>query len=154
MPLTFVSFVSLWFIILSPHAKPNISSPPHHPVAATVTWIYDHSDCNILGLGIGANTAIFSLINGVLLKPLPNPQADRLIRIYQPFRNFNRIPLSYPDYLDFSATQHSFDAYSGLSTGRLQPFGARRAGTYQRFVCLGSVLQSFRTAVFDWASVW
>jgi hypothetical protein len=38
----------------------------------------------ILGLGIGANTAIFSLIEGILLKPLPYPNAERLVRILQP----------------------------------------------------------------------
>ena len=64
----------------------------------------------ILGLGIGANTAIFSLINGVLLKPLPYPHPERLVQLFQPFRNFDRVRLSYPDYLDFSANQHSFDA--------------------------------------------
>jgi putative ABC transport system permease protein len=64
----------------------------------------------IFGLGIGANTAIFSLINGVLLEPLPYPHSARLMQLFQPFRNFDRVSLSYPDYLDFGANQQSFDA--------------------------------------------
>ncbi len=61
----------------------------------------------ILGLGIGANTAIFSLINGVLLKPLPYPEADRLVRIFQPTQEIDQMKMAYSDYLDFRASQHS-----------------------------------------------
>src|SRR5258708_40102222 len=66
----------------------------------------------ILGLGIGANTAIFSLINGVLLKPLPYPRAERLVMIYQPTQGVPRMNVAYSDYLDFSASQHSLQDLS------------------------------------------
>ena len=62
----------------------------------------------ILGFGIGANIAIFSLINSVLLKPLPYPRADRLVEIFQPLRTIQKFYVCYPDYLDFCATQRSF----------------------------------------------
>jgi putative ABC transport system permease protein len=61
----------------------------------------------ILGLGIGANTAIFSLINGVLFKPLPYPQGDRLVMIYQPTQDVARMPMAYSDYVDFRGGQHT-----------------------------------------------
>jgi hypothetical protein len=50
----------------------------------------------ILGLGIGANTTIFSLIDAVLLKPLPYPQAGQLVRVFQPLRNLDRFPVTIP----------------------------------------------------------
>src|SRR5246127_790865 len=83
----------------------------------------------IFGIGIGANTAIFSLVNGVLLKPLPYPHAERLVQIFQPFRNFDRLPLSYPDYLDFSANQHSFHA---LMIYRQEDFNLSSRGAPER----------------------
>jgi hypothetical protein len=41
----------------------------------------------ILGFGIGLNAAIFSLINAVILKPLPYPNPERLVRVSQPYQN-------------------------------------------------------------------
>ena len=62
----------------------------------------------ILGLGIGGNTTIYSVIEAVLLKPLPYPHPEQLVQVYQAFRSFDRLPLDYPDYVDIKAGQHSF----------------------------------------------
>jgi putative ABC transport system permease protein len=64
----------------------------------------------ILGFGIGINTAIFSVIDSVLLNPLPIPGAYRLVQVFQPrVRNDTKTHLDYPDYLDICRAQHSFD---------------------------------------------
>jgi putative ABC transport system permease protein len=64
----------------------------------------------VLALGIGGNTAIFSVVNGVLLQPLPYPQADQLvsIRSAEPSRGIPPVVASYLDYLDWKQQSHSF----------------------------------------------
>ena len=64
----------------------------------------------VLALGIGGNTAIFSIVNGVLLQPLPYPQADQLvsIRSAEPSRGIPPVVASYADYLDWKEQAHSF----------------------------------------------
>src|SRR6202007_2418799 len=74
----------------------------------------------ILGLGIGVNTAIFSLIDSVLLKPLPFPNPDRLVHITQTYQNHSGYKVNYPDYVDIVAAQHTFDtiavtSYEGIT---------------------------------------
>jgi predicted permease len=58
-----------------------------------------------LALGIGANTAIFSVVRGVLLSPLPFPDADRVVRIWHVNQSENeaRAQVSEPDYLEWAA---------------------------------------------------
>jgi hypothetical protein len=65
----------------------------------------------ILGFGIGVNTAIFGLINTVLLNPLTVPGLDQL-EIFQPRENDPETLVDYPDYRDFRGSQHSFESLS------------------------------------------
>ncbi len=64
-----------------------------------------------LALGIGANTAIFSVVNAVLLQPLPFPEAGRLVTIYGTHSrlNENTRPLSYPDFVDLKNMNTVFE---------------------------------------------
>jgi predicted permease len=73
-----------------------------------------------LAIGIGANTAIFSVVNALLLKPLPYPEADRLVVLWLRSPGIN-IPQDWPSpgqYLDIQQQNHSFDAMS-ISQGRV-----------------------------------
>src|SRR4051812_18117507 len=62
-----------------------------------------------LALGIGANTAIFSVIYAVLLQPLPYPKGDRIVILTESDSNQPQISLSFPDYLDWRRDNTSFE---------------------------------------------
>jgi putative ABC transport system permease protein len=68
-----------------------------------------------LALGIGANTAIFTIVYGVLLKPLPYDQAERIVRLTEGRPGF-RLNVSYPNFVDWRARNHVFDDMSILNT--------------------------------------
>jgi predicted permease len=61
-----------------------------------------------LALGIGANTAMFSVIQGVLFAPLPYSGPDRLVMVWENNPRFPRVWVSYPNFLDWQRTVHSF----------------------------------------------
>jgi putative ABC transport system permease protein len=61
-----------------------------------------------VGIGIGATTAIFSVVNGVLLQPLPYREPDRLVMLWETV-NDDRIAISYQDYLDWQRGQRGFE---------------------------------------------
>src|ERR1700683_828330 len=92
------------------------------PIFAAVTIL-------TLALGIGANTAIFSVINAVLLRPLPYPDANRLKKITfnNPGIGLHDVPFSYPELDDLRTKSGVFDEVSvvwpsdGNLTGAHQP---------------------------------
>ncbi|HEX6563166.1 MAG TPA: ABC transporter permease [Chthoniobacterales bacterium] len=63
----------------------------------------------IMGLAIGANTAIFSLIDAVLLESLPYPEPEKLFTIVETSPAYPKMSVAYPDYLDWRVNQHSFE---------------------------------------------
>src|SRR5512146_3586162 len=66
-----------------------------------------------LALGIGANTAVFSVLNGVLLRPLQFHDSDRLVTLYQNMPHFARGSISYYNLLDWRRMNHTFEAIAG-----------------------------------------
>jgi putative ABC transport system permease protein len=95
----------------------------------------------VLALGIGANTAIFSLVNGVLLKPLPYPKADRLMSIRQSVPGFDRFPVDYPDYLDFRRQQRSFEDLAAYYGDRFTISGRGEAEIISGMYATGSLFK-------------
>jgi putative ABC transport system permease protein len=78
-----------------------------------------------LALGIGANTAVFSVLNGILLKPLPFPEPEKLVRMYQIWedaesgeRQYAFNYLSGPAYLDYRAQTELFQGVTAFYSYR------------------------------------
>jgi putative ABC transport system permease protein len=95
-----------------------------------------------LGLGIGANTAIFSLVNGVLLRPLPFPGAERIIYFdgINPSSGITESNVSFPDFTDwsqqtdlFASTAAYWTASANLGADGAEPERVPRAGVTNGF---------------------
>jgi predicted permease len=88
------------------YALRRLRSAPGFTLVAVVT----------LALGIGANGALFSVVNGVLLQPLPYPEPERLVRLAALYEG-QRIVLSPANFYDASAAARSFEALAAYDTG-------------------------------------
>ncbi len=90
-----------------------------------------------LALGIGANTAIFSLVNAVLLRPLPFAEPERLIWVFGNIRNGgNRASVAPLDFLDFRAQNTTFEQFAASFSGPL-PVNLTGTGEPERLTAAG-----------------
>jgi predicted permease len=76
-----------------------------------------------LALAIGANSAIFSVVEGVLLRPLPYPQADRIVRLFLNSAMYPRFPLNPWDFHDYRERSRSFEGLAAFTRSDMQLSG-------------------------------
>src|SRR5436190_7375656 len=98
----------------------------------------------VLALGIGANTAIFSILNAVLLRPLPFPEPDRIVRLFHvpppaTFPGMERFSLSPANFYDWQKDARSFE---GMAMYRGRSFTLTGTGT-PRAIFAGAVGAGF-----------
>jgi putative ABC transport system permease protein len=99
-----------------------------------------------LALGIGANTAIFSLVNAVVLQPLPYPEPDRLVWMWGNIRNgVNRASVAPGDFVDFRNQNKTFEhfAASGTITNPANLTGSGEPERLSASVVTGNYFQAF-----------
>jgi predicted permease len=82
-----------------------------------------------LALGIGANTALFSVVNGVLLNPLAYPESGQLVAVFGKTPGFDHAPINYPNFLDWQRDTQSF---SSLAIYRNQDYNFVGTGEAER----------------------
>jgi putative ABC transport system permease protein len=118
------------------HAARNLARSPGFAIVTILT----------LALGIGANTAIFSVVNAVILRPLGYPRPERLIYISSQFPalGFDQFWVSAPEYLEFQERTRAFSVIGAFTTGQANltaPDRPRRvnsaSGTADLFRTLG-----------------
>jgi putative ABC transport system permease protein len=111
-----------------------------------------------LALGIAANSAIFSVVNAVILRPLPYADSNRLLAIFGVRLSYDRYPLRIPDFLDYRDRNRTFEQLSAYGnwvtnlTGEAEPqrlVGMRVTGNYFPMLGLRATLGRVVTADDD-----
>jgi predicted permease len=103
-----------WIEVLSQdlrYAARTLRKSPGFTIVAALT----------LALGIGANTAIFSVVDAVILRPLPYPEPGRLVELWGNVKRakVERRGASFPDYLDWRAQSRSFESMAAFDSGTM-----------------------------------
>ena len=88
-------------------------------------WAFSAIAVLTLALGIGANTALFSVANGVLFNPLPFPHPERLVALHESKPNFAQGAISYLNFQDWQRQNHSFEK---MAISRGYAFSLTHAG--------------------------
>src|SRR5262245_49046190 len=78
-----------------------------------------------LAIGIGANTAIFTVVNGVLLRPLPYANPDRIVRLWEQTDRAPRVAVSMPNFRDWRESATGFEALAAYQGGRETVLGGK-----------------------------
>jgi predicted permease len=86
-----------------------------------------------LALGIGANTSLFSVVNGVLLNRLPYPHPDQVVTMVDWFPGYGESSISYPDFLDWVRLNHAF---SSLAAYRRDSFNLTGQGDAEQVTAM------------------
>jgi putative ABC transport system permease protein len=99
-----------------------------------------------LALGVGANTAVFSLINAVLLRPLPYAQPDQLVLVWEsaPFFGLRDSPVSPANYVDWKARSRSFEEMGALEDRSYRLTGEGRPEVVQGSQVTAGLLRVLR----------
>lgn len=98
-----------------------------------------------LALGIGANTAIFSVVYGVLLQPLPFQDAERLVVLHETTPRVGKLSVSYPNFQDWRAQSHTFSEMAAVSSvsfnmaGSTQPENIGGVAVSSNFLSMAGV---------------
>ncbi len=95
-----------------------------------------------LALGIGATTAIFSIVNAVLLRPLPYAHPDRLVRIYSEFPTFKKFWVSAPEFLELQKNAKSWESLEGWVNQGVNLAGSNEPIRVTASFVTGGLLQS------------
>jgi predicted permease len=99
-----------------------------------------------LALGIGANSAIFSVVNGVVLKPLPYPGSERLVGIFSQFPTlgFDKFWISPPEYMELKERSQSYEAVGAYRTGTISLGGGDTPMRVTSAIATADLFQALR----------
>ena len=97
-----------------------------------------------LALGIGANSAIFSVVNAVLLRPLPYEESERLVFLNEKSQVMDEMSISYPNYLDWRSMTQTFEKIGICNRGSYNLTGVGEAERIVTAQCSADLFAALR----------